>query len=74
MMIIHEAQTGANLTNRSAQKGLHSQTDAHVNRGSHDGAQMLLQGSSLLLETSWSGQGSDWAGALWCHCDDSSYL
>ena len=55
---------GSLLTNGYAEKGLHPQTDAHVNRGRDDGVEMLLQGSSPLLETSCSGQGSDWAGAL----------
>lgn len=51
-------------TNWYAEKGLHPQTEAHVNKARDDGVEMLLQGSSLLLETSCSGQGSDWAGAL----------
>lgn len=59
---------------RGSDWGLLPHTDAHVNRGRDDGVEMLLQGSPLPLETSCSGQGSDWAGAPLCHCNDSSYL
>lgn len=49
---------------RYAEKGLHPQTDTHVNRARDDGVEILLQGFSLLLGISCSGQGSDWAGAV----------
>lgn len=52
------------MTNWSADKGLHPQTEGHVNMTRDDGVEMLFQGGSLLLETSCSGQGSGWAGAL----------
>lgn len=49
---------------KHAEKDLHPQTDRHVNRARDDGVEMLFQGSSLLLGTSCSGQGSDWVGAV----------